>query len=57
MDDWREYLEQLREGWRDPYYWADHQLELAAITATLVGAIGLTFKWLELTLEARMQTP
>lgn len=54
-DELREYLEDLRDHWRDPYWWADHTFLQTCIACGLVGMIGLVFKWGELTMEAKMR--
>ncbi len=55
MDELRDYLDELRENWRNAYWWADHTFLQTVLACTLVGMIGLVFKWAELSLEARMR--
>ena len=47
MDDLREWLEELRENWTDPYWRADHPEVQAFIVAIVTGVIGLAFAFLE----------
>ncbi len=47
-DDLREYLEDVRENWDDPYWRADHPEVVAALITLVTGAIGLIFTLLDL---------
>jgi hypothetical protein len=47
-DQVREYLEELRENWDDPYWRADHPEVVAAMIAIVTGAISLIFTTIDL---------
>lgn len=47
MDDLRDWWEDLRENWNDPYWRADHPEVQAFIIAVVTGVIGLAFALLE----------
>jgi len=54
-DEVREYLTELRDNWRDAYWWADHAFLQTVLLCTLAGMIGVAFKALELHIEGRMR--
>lgn len=56
MDQIRELLDELRDNWDDPYWWADHQALQAALLAVLVGVIDLFFVYAKVRVQraARM---
>jgi hypothetical protein len=54
-DELREYLDELRENWRDAYWWADHTFLRTLLVCGLAGMIGLMFKAAELHIEGRMR--
>jgi hypothetical protein len=43
----REYLNELREHWDDPYWRADHPEVMAVVVALITGMLGLLFAYLE----------
>lgn len=47
-DQLREYLEDLRDNWDDPYWRADHPEVVAAMIAIVSGAVSLIFTFLDL---------
>jgi hypothetical protein len=47
MDRFREFLEEVRDRWDDPYWWADHPTLRVALLSIIAGTIGLLFTWLE----------
>src|SRR6185437_4786615 len=47
VDDIRDWWEELRENWQDPYWRADHPEVQAFIVAVITGTIGLIFAFLE----------
>jgi len=58
MPEWlKDLLEDLRENWRDSYWWTDHPELRAAIVAIITGLIGLIFLQVELALRARYRLP
>lgn len=54
-DELRAYLEDVRENWRDSYWWADHVFLQTALACLLAGMIGFMFKWGELLLESKLR--
>lgn len=56
----REYLQDLRENWRDDYWRADHpevQLGLMVLAFVLIGAFRVVFTLIELLLTRRLTCP
>lgn len=47
MSELREFVAELREHWRDSYWWADHQALRAAGVSVVIGIIGLVFAYLQ----------
>jgi len=56
-DEVREYLSELRENWRDSYWWADHAMLQTVLLCVMAGMIGVSFKALELYIEQKMRPP
>jgi hypothetical protein len=50
----REFAEELRLHWDDPYWWADHQLLQTVLACTIVGVLSIGFKYLELRMAQQM---
>lgn len=48
-----ELLSELRENWNDGYWWADHELLLATLAATVTAMISLTGAYLEMLLAQK----
>lgn len=47
----REYLDELRENWTDPYWRADHPEVTAVMLGVISGTIALLFAWLEIRIK------
>lgn len=47
-------LRELRENWRDSYWWLDHQWLRVLLLSVLSGMLGLAFVALEHTLRQRL---
>lgn len=43
----REFIEELRDNWRNSYWWADHQGLRAFLIGVMLGVLGLVFSRLE----------
>lgn len=56
MGEWREWWEDVRENWDDPYWRADHPEVLAVALAIITGAIGLLFAALQALVQRRLLT-
>ena len=50
-----DFLQELRDRWDDPYFWADHQALRMAGIAVVAGIIGLIFHYAELRLDRAMR--
>lgn len=48
-----EFLHELRDNWRDSYWWADHQW----LMVVLLGLIGLAFHGLHLWMDHQWGLP
>ncbi|HET7047864.1 MAG TPA: hypothetical protein VFI54_06290 [Solirubrobacteraceae bacterium] len=53
----REWLEDVRDHWNDPYWRLDHPELAITVASILTGIIGLLFAWLQAKLTARYQRP
>jgi hypothetical protein len=49
-----ELIEEMREHWRDGYWWADRQLLLAVVVGLVGGVLSLAFKYCELRMTQAM---
>lgn len=47
IDRIRELIDELRENWRDHYWWLRHPYLQAALLAIVSGVLGVMFAYLE----------
>ena len=54
MGELRELADELRQEWRNGYWWADHQALRVILMSLAAGMIGLVFHYAELRMSAAM---
>jgi hypothetical protein len=57
MERLNDFVQDFREHWDDAYWWADHQLLQTALACTVVGVMGLAFKYAELRMQQSIGAP
>lgn len=50
----REWLEELRDNWDDPYWRVDHPEVMAVLVAVITGIIGLAFAVVQALIQRRL---
>lgn len=53
----KEYLQEARDRWDDPYWRLDHPEVTATIIALITGLVGLLFAYVQARLQARYRVP
>lgn len=54
VEQLKQWLEDVRENWEDPYWRVDHPEVMAVMVAIITGVIGLAFAVLQALIQRRL---